>query len=136
MIQRETLVLLAYREWSRAHIQELKDNDIIEESLDPAENLDWIINRAVTEKKDTGKIRINIDLRHVNMAIKESHIPVPTVHTLRHKLNGASVFTKLNLKHALHRMLLGGSSRQLTNFYTPAGIHRFKRLVVGAGSAS
>ena len=79
---------------------------------------------------------MNIDLRHANIAIKESHVPVPTVHMLRHKLNGASVFTKLDLRHSFHQMLLGEKSRRLTNFYTPEGIHRFKRLVMGAGPAS
>jgi len=30
---------------------------------------------------------MNLDMRHVNLAIKESHISVPTVYTLRHELN-------------------------------------------------
>ena len=115
---------------------ELKKNDIIEGPLEPAEPIEWISNIVVTEKKDTGKIWMNIDLRHANIAIKESHVPVPTVHMLRHKLNGASVFTKLDLKHSFHQMLLGEKSRHLTNFYTPEGIYRFKRLVMGAGPAS
>ena len=114
----------------------MKQTDVIKGPLDPAEPMDWISNVVVTEKRDTGKIRMNIDLRHVNLAIQESHIPVPTMHNLRHQLNGSSVFSKLDLRHSFHQMLLGKKPRQLTNFYTPQGIYRFKRLVMGAGPAS
>ena len=136
VVQRERPVPLAYRERLSNHLAELKENDIIEGPLDPTEQIDWISNIVVTEKKNSGKIRMNIDLRHVNVAIKESHIPVPTVHTLRHKLNGASVFTKLDLRHSFHHLLFGDESRGVTNFYTPEGIYHFKRLVIGAGPAS
>lgn len=79
---------------------------------------------------------MNLDMRHANIAIKESHIPVPTVHSLRHKLNGANVFAKLDLRHSFYQMPLGEKSKELTNFYTHEGIYRFKRLVMGAGPAS
>ena len=79
---------------------------------------------------------MNVDMRHANIAIKPSHIPVPTVHTLRHKLNGACYFSKLDMRHAFHQMLLSEKSRNLTNFYTPEGIYRMKRLIMGAGPAS
>ena len=96
----------------------------------------WLFNVVVTEKKTSAQIGMNIDIRHANIAIQESHIPVPTVHTLRHKLNGSTVFTKLDLGHSFHQMLLGETSRRLTNFYTHEGIYRFKHLVMGAGPAS
>ena len=75
-------------------------------------------------------------MRHANIAIKESHIPVPTVHLLRLKLNGAKVFTKLDMRHFFHQMPLSEKSKELTNFYTHEGIYRFKRLVMGARPAS
>ena len=98
--------------------------------MDPNENMDWISNVVVTQKAND-QIRLNLDMRHANVAIKESNIPVPTVHNLRHKLNGACVFTKLDMRHSFHQMLLGENSKKLTNFYTHEGIYRFKRLVMG-----
>jgi len=68
--------------------------------------MDWFSNVVVTQKAN-GQIRKNLDMRQANLAIKESHIPVPTVHTLRYKLNGACVFTKLDMRHSFHQVLLG-----------------------------
>ena len=79
---------------------------------------------------------MNLDMRHANLAIKESNIPVPSVHALRHKLNGAKVFSKLDMRHSFHQMVLGEKSRELTNFYTHERIYRFKCLVIGAAPAS
>ena len=98
--------------------------------------MEWLSNVVVTEKKDSGQIRMNIDMRHANVAIKESHLPVPTVHTLRHRLNGVTAFSKLDMRHSFHQMLLGEKLRQLTNFYTHDGIYRFKRLIMEAAPVS
>ena len=135
MVQKERQIPFAFRKQVTDHLKELKDNDIIEGPLDPSVKLDWISNVVIT-KKPSGQIRMNLDMRHANIAIKESHIPVPTVHSLRHKLNGAKVFTKLDMRHSFHQMPLGEKSKELTNFYTHEGIYRFKRLVMGAGPAS
>ena len=134
-VQKERPIPFAFRKQVSDHLKELRDNDIIEGPLDPSVNLDWI-SKVVITKKPSGQIRMNLDMRHANLAIKESHIPVPTVHSLRHKLNGANVFTKLDMRHSFHQMPLGQKSKELTNFYTHEGIHRFNRLVMGAGPAS
>jgi len=100
---------------------ELKENDVIEGLLDPNENMDWISNVVVTQKAN-GQIRMNLDMRHANLAIKESHIPVPTVHTLRHKLNGACVFTKLDMRHSFHQMLLNNPENSPISIRTKGSI--------------
>jgi len=40
------------------------------------------------------------------------------------------------MRHSFHQMPLGEESKEMANFYTHEGIYRFKRLVMGAGSAS
>ena len=75
-------------------------------------------------------------MRDENKAIKCSHFPIPTVQELRHALNKAVRFTKLDLNHAFHQMPLSKESRHLTNFRTHCGIYRFKRLVMGTSPAS
>ena len=95
-----------------------------------------VSNVIITEKKNTGQIRMTVDMRHANTAIKETHYPVPTVRDIRNKLNGAEKFSKLDLRHAFHQMVLSPESRKLTTFYTHQGLYRFKRLVMGAGPAS
>ena len=98
--------------------------------------MSWLSNVVVTEKKISRQICMNKSMRHANLTIQESHIPVPTVHTLQRKLYGSTIFTKLNLRNSFHQMLLGQRSRQLTNFYAHEGICFFKRLVMEAGPAN
>ena len=136
VVQRERPVPLGYRPRLSEHLKELRDNDVIEGPLDSTVPHDWVSNVIITEKKSTGKIRMNVDMRHANIAIRETHFPVPTVRDLRHKLNGATTFSKLDLRHAFHQMVLAPESRGLTTFYTHEGLYRFKRLVMGAGPAS
>ena len=106
MVQRQHPVLLAYRDRLSQHLKELCDNDVIEGPLDSSSLLDYISNVVITEKKTSGQIRMNIDMRHANLAIQESQFPVPTVHVLHHKLNGGTVLTLLDIKHSFHQMLL------------------------------
>ena len=97
----------------------------------------WQSKVVVTEKKISRQICMNKSMRHANLTIQESHIPVPTVHTLQRKLYGSTIFTKLNLRNSFHQMLLlGQRSRQFTNFYTHEGICFFKRLVMDSGPAN
>ena len=134
--QKERQIPLGYRDRLEKHLKELKDYDVIEALLKGGEPHDWVSNVIITEKKNTGQIRMTVDMRHANTAIKETHYPVPTVRDIRNKLNGAEKFSKLDLRHAFHQMVLSPESRKLTTFYIHQGLYRFKRLVMRAGPAS
>eukprot|EP00112_Aurelia_sp_Birch-Aquarium-sp1_P016784 Seg383.5 transcript_id=Seg383.5/GoldUCD/mRNA.D3Y31 product="putative protein K02A2.6" protein_id=Seg383.5/GoldUCD/D3Y31 len=105
VVQRERSVPLGYRHRLSEHLKELKENDVIEGPLDSTVPHDWVSNVIVTEKKTSGKIRMNVDMGHADIAIQETHLPVPTVRYLRHKLNGATTFSKLDVRHAFHQMV-------------------------------
>ena len=90
----------------------------------------------ITHKEESGQIHLNVDVRHVNIAITPTHYSVPTVNELRHQLNGATRLTKQNLCHAFNQIKLANKSRRLTTFYTHMGLFRFKCLVMGASPAS
>ena len=49
----------------------------------------WVSPLVVTPKKD-GNVRICVDLRMANRAIKRERHPMPTMDDLTHTLNGAS----------------------------------------------
>ena len=135
VVQKERLIPLGLRDKVSKHLEELKADDVIEGPLDSTEPHEWVSNVRLTRKSD-GQIRMNLDMRHANTAIQETHFSVPNVQELRHKLNGAVIFSKLDLRHAFHQMKLGNKSRRLTTFYTHQGLYRFKRLVMGASPAS
>ena len=51
----------------------------------------------------------------ITAIVRERH-PMPTADKLIHKLNGAKVFSKLDLRHGYHQILLAPESRTLLPF--------------------
>ena len=51
------------------------------------------------------------------------------------KFQGAERFTTLDLKKAYNQFVLDESSRNITTFYGPDGLYRYKRLNYGTKSA-
>ena len=75
-------------------------------------------------------------MRMPNKAIQRERQPMPTVDDLIHKLNGATVFTNLDLRAGYHQLSLAEESRHITTFATHKGLHRYKKLNFGTNSAS
>ena len=136
VVQKQRPIPLGLRDKIEEHLKELLENDIIEGSLDSSEPHEWVSNAMITRKKEGEQIRLNVDMRHVNLAIKPTHYAVPTVSELRHQLNGATRFTELDLRHGFQQIKLANKSRHLMTFYTHMHLFRFKRLVLGASPAS
>jgi hypothetical protein len=95
----------------------------------------WVSPLLVIPKKD-GEIRLCIDMRMANQAIQREIHPTPTIDGLIHKLNGATVFTKLNLRSGYHQLSLAEESRHITTFVTHKELYRYKKLNFGTNSAS
>ena len=66
---------------------------------------------------------------------RERH-PTPTVDDLIHAMNGAKIFSKLDLRAGYHQLTLAEESRYITTFATHKGLRRYKRLNFGTNSAS
>ena len=90
---------------------------------------------VVIPKKD-GDIRHCVDMRMANCAIQRERHPTPTVDDLIHALNGATVFSKLDLRSGYHQLCLAKESRHITTFATHEGLRRYKKLNFGTNSAS
>ena len=61
---------------------------------------------------------------------------MPTIEDLVAELNGATVFSKLDLLPGYHQLELEPESRNITTFSTHIGLRRYKRLVFGINAAS
>lgn len=112
-------------------IQQMLDTDVIEPVIGPAE---WI-SPMVVVPKGTNDIRLCINMRYPNQAIKREHYPLPLIDTLLNKLKGAMRFSKLDITSAFHHVELHPESRGVTTFMTNRGLMRFKRLTFGINSA-
>ena len=57
----------------------------------------WV-SGVITAKKPNGKIRVGLDPRALNRAIKRSYYPLPTIEEVATRLSGAKVFSVLDAK--------------------------------------
>lgn len=113
-------------------LQRMLDQDIIEVVKDGA--TDWISPLLVVPKgKDD--VRICVDMREPNKAIKREHYPMPVIETFLPKLKNAEWFSRLDITSAYHHVELDMPSRRMTTFMTGRGLMRYKRLTFGMNAA-
>ena len=113
-------------------IDDLLAKDIIEKVDDTPSH--WI-SPLVIVPKPSGDYRICVDMRRANQAIIRERHPIPTIEDVLNDMNGAEMFSKLDLKWGFHQCELAEESRDITTFRTHAGIFRYKRLMFGISSA-
>ena len=77
------------REKIRRKLQELEKENIIE-SVDTHQS--WISNIVVTPKSN-GNIRVCLDAREINKALKQEKFPIPTLDSLIDNMSGAKHFS-------------------------------------------
>ena len=114
-------------------INKLEDLDIIEKTSGPTP---WVSPIVIVPKKDSEEIRICVDMRLPNTAIKRERHVIPTTEDLLSDISGSKFFSVLDLNQAYHQVELDESSRYITTFSTHIGIYRYKRLFFGVTSAA
>ncbi|KAL1424138.1 hypothetical protein MTO96_003636 [Rhipicephalus appendiculatus] len=124
----------ALRNATEKELERLLSEDIIEPAIGPTP---WVSPVVIVPKPhQPDEIRICIDMRVVNTAIQRERHLCPTVDDIIVALNGATVFSNLDLKNGYHQLELDAPSRQLTTFSTHVGLFRYKRLNFGISSAA
>jgi hypothetical protein len=114
-------------------INRLLEADIIEKATGPTT---WVSPIVVVPKKDSENIRICVDMKVANKAIVRERHPTPTIDDLQDRLNGCTVFSKIDLRQGYLQLELDAESRDITTFATHMGLFRSKRLSFGITSAS
>ena len=112
-------------------IQELIDLDVIEQVKKPS---DWVSPAHIVPKPN-GDIRLTIDMREANKAVKRERHPIPTMEEMLLDMNQSKIFSKLDLKWGYHQIMLDEKSRNITTFSTHIGLFRYKRLLFGVNAA-
>ena len=93
-------------------------------------------NCCSPQTKNPNEVRVCVDMRLPNQAIRRERHPSPTVHDIIHSLNGGQKFSKLDLRSGYHQLVLAPESRYITTFATHKGLKRYKRLNFGTSSAA
>ena len=97
----------------------------------------WVSPVVVAPKpKQPGKIRMCVDMRQANKAVQRERHITPTIKEVIGDLNGATVFSKLDLNQGYNQLELAPESRYITTFSTHIGLRRFTRLNFGICSAA
>ncbi|XP_013196514.1 uncharacterized protein K02A2.6-like [Amyelois transitella] len=95
----------------------------------------WVNAIVVAAKKD-GSIRVCLDPRPLNRAVRRAHYPLPTLTDIATKLEGARYFSKLDARSGFWMVQLDDDSADLCTFGTPYGRYQYLRLPYGINCAS
>ena len=98
------------------------------------EATEWVNSVVVTEKNN-GNVRVYLDPRDLNKAIKREHYPMKTIEEVAAELAGATVFSTLQASSGFWHVKLDEASSKLTTFNTPFGRCRYLRPPFGINSA-
>lgn len=101
-------------------LRSLLERDIIEPAPGPSP---WV-SPVVPVVKDSGDIRLCIDMRRANQAVLRETHPLPLVDELLGSINGAVKFSKIDIKDAYHQVEISERSRPVTTFITKHGLFR------------
>ena len=102
-----------------AEVKDLQQQGIIEKVTEPTE---WVSAPTIVNKPSAKNgIRLCIDSRPMNTALKRSEYPIPTVDLLLTDISNAKVFSLADIKTAFWHVPLDAESSLLTTFNTPLG---------------
>ena len=96
---------------------------------------DWVSQVAVVTKGN-GSLRICIDPRALNNALKREHYQLPVLEDVLPDLSKARIFSKVDLRHGFWHCVLDEKSSELTTFSTPFGRYKWTRLPFGLSVSS
>ena len=105
------------REKVEKEFERLEKLDIIEKVDGPTDR----VSPIVVAPRKNGDIRICVDMRKLNEAIKRERHITPTIDDITSNLNGAKVFSKMDMNSGFHQCELSPESRNITVFSTHVG---------------
>ena len=108
--------------------------DIVQPVREPTDQ----VHSSIIVEKPNGKLRICLDPKHLNLAIRHKHyrLPNPTAEELSSELRNAKFFTKLNASSGYQQIKVNEESSKLLTFSTTFGRLQLQHLHYGIHSAS
>ena len=111
----------------RAEMEKMVQDDIIRKMDEPTA---WVSSLTYS-RKSNGQLRICLDPKDLNRAIRRCHHKAPTLEELTHSFSGATVFSKLDAKNGYWAVELDEESQLLTTFNSPFGRYCYQRMPFG-----
>ena len=110
------------------------ENVGIVEKVPLNEPADWVSSLVCLDKPD-GSIRVCLDPKDLNVAIKREHYPLPVVDDITTSCSGATLFSTLDAEKAFYQIQLDEESGKLLTFNTRFGRYRYLRMPMEIKSA-
>ena len=113
----------------KIQLQELLDKGFIRPSVSP-----WGAPVLFVKKKD-GSMRLCINYRELNKGTVRNRYPLPQIDDLFNQLQGACVFSKIDLRSGYHQLRVRGEDVPKTAFRTRYGHYEFLVMPFGLTNA-
>ena len=123
-------VPVAIKEKVKKELDRMESARVIVRQTEPT---DWVSSMVTVIKPN--KVRICLDPRDLNLAIKREHYPMKTIEEIVAKIPGAKVFLTLDAKSGFWQIKQSEESSKLCTFNSPFGRYRFTRPLFGIKSA-
>ena len=123
-------VAVAIKQELKQKLDELEKKKIIAKVTEPT---DWMSSLLVVKKPN--KLRVSLDPKPLNKALKRSNYMMPTIEDVLPKLTKARVFSVLDAKDGFWQIKLTEESSYLTTFGSCFGRYRWLRCPFGISVA-
>ena len=113
----------------RVQLQELLDKGFIQPSVSP-----WGAPVLFVKKKD-GSLRLCIDYKKLNQVMVKNRYPLSRIDDFFDQLQGASVFSKIDLRSGYHQLRIKEEDSSKSAFRTRYSYYEFLVLPFGLTNA-
>lgn len=109
----------------RQHLQELQAHGIISESRSP------YASPIVIVRKKSGRVRMCIDYRTLNLQTIPDQDTVPRIEDALHCLPGSKWFSVLDVRSGYYQIPMSEADKEKTAIICPLGFYQFERMPQG-----
>ena len=125
-------IALAMKPAVERKLQELEEKGVIARVDKPTE---WISNLTAVWKTDKGQVRVCLDQKDLNKAIKRNHYNMPILDDVLPQLTETKIFSLLDAKDGFLQVWLSERSSYYTTFWGPNARYRWLCMPFGISSA-